>query len=249
MQIYVLGEDRRMDDAAAALQRAGYEVSREGLPDGGEVIVLPVRGGMSREQLRDAMDRGCRIIGGMLPVHGRRCFDYMQDEAFLFENARITAEGAAVMLGTQLDGTLYGCDVGIVGMGRIAECLCMILRGMGARVTVYARRPEVLCRARAMGADAVCFSGALPDGVVGHDALLNTVPSVLLNESILKKAAPGLLYLELASPPGGIDRAAAERCGVRYINGQGIPGKYAPRAAGELIAAYVISALTEVREE
>ena len=243
MKIRVLGGDGRMDYAALCLQRAGHEVIREGLPEDGEAIVLPVRTVLTEQQLRAAIDRGCYIIGGRLPVHGERFFDYMQDEAFLYENARITAEGAAVLLGTHLEGTVYGCDVGIVGMGRIAECLCMILHGMGARVTVYARRPEVLCRARAMGADTVCFSGKLPDEAVFHDALLNTVPTVLLDGRLLDKAVPGLLYLELASPPGGIDREAAERCGVHYVNGQGIPGKYAPHAAGELIAAYVDATL------
>lgn len=244
MRIYVLGEDRRMDYAAAALRKTGCEVSREGLPAASDVMVLPVRGGnVSEEQLQAAAERGCTIIGGMLSVRGERCFDYMKDEAFLYENARITAEGAAILLGTHLDGTLYGCDVGIVGMGRIAECLCMILGALGARVTVYARRPEVLARARAMGAESVCFSGKLPAEAVRHAVLINTVPSILLDGAVLGQATSGLVYLELASAPGGIDRGVAERCGVRYINGQGLPGKYAPRAAGELIAAYVQATL------
>ncbi len=244
MRICVLGKDRRMDYAATALQIAGYDVTRKGLPAAGDAVVLPVRGGdLTEEQLQDATGQGCYIIGGMLSVRGERCFDYMKDEAFLYENARITAEGAAILLGTHLDGTLYGCDVGVIGMGRIAECLCMILGALGARVTVYARRPEVLARARAMGAKSVCFSGRLPAEAVEHSALINTVPSVLLDGAVLGQATSGLVYLELASAPGGIDRQQAERCGVRYINGQGLPGKYAPRAAGELIATYVKATL------
>ena len=44
MKIRVLGGDGRMDYAALCLQRAGHEVIREGLPEDGEAIVLPVRG-------------------------------------------------------------------------------------------------------------------------------------------------------------------------------------------------------------
>ncbi|MBR5602373.1 MAG: hypothetical protein IKW24_07035, partial [Clostridia bacterium] len=80
MKIRVLGGDGRMDYAALCLQRAGREVLREGLPEDGEAIVLPVRTVLTEQQLRAAIDRGCYIIGGMLPVHSERCFDYMQDE-------------------------------------------------------------------------------------------------------------------------------------------------------------------------
>ena len=52
-----------------------------------------------------------------------------------------------------------------------------------------------------------------------------------------------LQLLELASLPGGFDADAAARFGLHVIDGQGIPGKYAPRTAGELIAAYTKDAL------
>lgn len=244
MKILVTGGDARMDFAARALQREGYTVVRQGEIGQVDALVLPVRGtAFSKEQLLQAHDRGCRIIGGMLPITGERCFDYLQNEAFLYENAHVTAEGAVILLGSLLEGTLFDCDVGVIGMGRIAECLCMLLRGMGARVTVYARRHEVLARARALGAQGVCIRGTLPTDAAMHTALLNTVPSPVLDREVLEHAAPGLFYLELASMPGGVDVQLAERYGIRVVNGQGIPGKYAPRAAGELIAAYASAVL------
>lgn len=244
MKINVVGGDRRMEYAAKYLQDAGYEVIRDADALECDALLLPVNAGkVHGELIKKAGESGTWVIGGMLPEGGAHVYDYMKDEAFLFDNARITAEGALMLLGSGLAGTLYDADVAIIGMGRIAECLCRMLCALGVRTTVYARRPEVLARARALGANTVCFSGALPPEIISHDALCNTVPHVLLDQALLAQMKKDTMLLELASAPGGFDMAAVERYGLYHINGQGIPGKYAPRAAGRLIADYTITAL------
>ena len=45
----------------------------------------------------------------------------------------------------------------------------------------------------------------------------------------------------LAARPGGVDRQAAEKRGVRVIHALGLPGKYSPVTAGEIIAETVLS--------
>lgn len=240
-RICVASGDERMEYTANALQKAGYEVVRDPDTQDYEVLVLPVQSsGISPSVIQAARDNGVCVIGGMLPIQGEGCFDYMKDEAFLYENARITAEGAMVLLGERLKGTLYGADVGILGMGRIAECLCRILCALGVRTTVYARRPEALIRARAMGADTVRFCGRLPQRVASHDAICNTVPYMLMDASLLSFVGRDALLLELASAPGGFDLMAVQRGGLSYVGGQRLPGRYAPRAAGELIADYTV---------
>lgn len=249
MRIYVVGGDRRMDFAAKYLQDAGYEVIRDADAPECDALVLPVNAGkMHGDLIKKASRRGLAVIGGMLPEGGACTYDYMKDEAFLFDNARITAEGALMLLGAGMEGTLYDADVAILGMGRIAECLCRMLCALGVRTTVYARRPEALARARALGAKTVCFSGTLPPGITSHDALCNTVPHMLLDEALLAQMKKSTLLLELASTPGGFDMESVGRHGLHVVNGQGIPGKYAPRAAGRLIADYTVKALKGERE-
>ena len=219
-EICLVGGDARMEFAAQALGERGYKVSR-----------------IAPSDMQAHAARGCLLVGGGLP-QGNGYADYLKDEAFLYENARITAEGALMLLGKSTPGTVYGMDVGVIGMGRIAECLCPLLRALGARVTVYARRPEALSRARTAGVEAVRFSGVLPRQVVAHDAICNTVPHVLFDRALLSDMPRDCLLLELASAPGGFDANALRELGLTLIPGQGLPGKYAPRAAGELIAAY-----------
>jgi dipicolinate synthase subunit A len=137
----------------------------------------------------------------------------------------------------------------VIGMGRIAECLCPLLRAFGARVTVYARRDEALARARAMGVGTVCFSGALPEEAAAHEIICNTVPHVLYGRALLERASCDTVLLELASAPGGFDMDVVNALELTYVNGQGLPGKYAPRAAGKLIADFVIDALRREEHE
>ena len=230
-EICLVGGDARMAHAARILERAGYSTARITLADA---------------QAHAA--RGSVIVGAGLPdLPG--CIDYTMDEAFLYDNARLTAEGAVMLLGTCTQGAVFGMDVALIGMGRIAECMCPLLRALGARVTVYARRPEALARARAMGAQTVRFSDRLPACAVRHDALCNTVPHVLFDRALLTLAGQEVLLLELASVPGGFDMDAVRDLGTRYVDGRGLPGKYAPQAAGALIADYVMETLKEREHE
>lgn len=226
-QICLVGGDARMEYAARALEAAGHRVAR-----------------ITPEEIAQAAQQGSVIVGGGLP-EGCSGLDYLQNEAFLYDNARLTAEGALILLGSSTQGALFGADVGVIGMGRIAECLCPLLRAVGAHVTVYARRAEALARARAMGACTVQFGDRLPASAARHDMICNTVPHVLFDTELLSLMRRDALLLELASAPGGFDRAVAEALGLPIINGQGLPGKYAPRAAGERIAAFVLDTLKE----
>ena len=221
-RIYIVGGDARMEYAVQALEREGPSAAR-----------------ITLEKAWEHAACGSMMVGGGLPPT-LGAYDYLGDEVFLYGNARLTAEGALVLLGNSTAGQLFGADIAVIGMGRIAECLCPLLRAVGARVTVYARRAEVLARARAMGARTVQFTERLPASAVQHEMLCNTVPHLLLDAQLLEDARGDILLLELASAPGGFDPDAVAERGLQYVNGQGLPGKYAPRAAGELIAEYVL---------
>ena len=53
------------------------------------------------------------------------------------------------------------------------------------------------------------------------------------------------LLVDLASRPGGVDDAAAEKIGIRVIHALSLPGKAAPRAAGEIMKNTIYNILEE----
>ena len=106
-----------------------------------------------------------------------------------------------------------------------------------------ARRADSRAEARAAGHAAVDFREA-ESGFGGYDYVLNTVPARVISQRALC-TAEDVLVVELASAPGGFDRALAENLGLRLIQAPGLPGKCAPMAAAELIRDEVYALLNE----
>ena len=70
--------------------------------------------------------------------------DYSKREEFAVRNAVPTAEGALEIAMGEYDGMIAGSRCLVTGFGRIGKVLSGMLKGMGARVTVSARKPEDL---------------------------------------------------------------------------------------------------------
>ncbi|MBR0062894.1 MAG: hypothetical protein IJP67_01865 [Oscillospiraceae bacterium] len=163
-------------------------------------------------------------------LKGAKVVDYASDEDYLARNADITAEGAVWLLMGELDRTVSGRSVTIVGSGRIARLLAGKLAALGASVTVACRSGRERAMFSAVGINSV------PIENVGGAVVINTVPERIIDLDNLKK---GTLLIELASKPGGFDKTEAEERGMRVVQAPGLPAKYAPRSAAEAIAAFI----------
>lgn len=152
-----------------------------------------------------------------------RAVDFLQDPYYLADNAAITADCALEIVENKLL-ELDGRPVLILGWGRIGKCLGQLLRCKGANVTISARKPADLSMIRALGYRSVPIS-QVGDTLFRYDAILNTVPELILPEMVTK---PDCVIIELASKPGMI--------GGSIINARGLPGKMAPGRSGKLIA-------------
>ena len=78
----------------------------------------------------------------------------------------------------------------------------------------------------------------------GYDVIYNTVPSWLFGRDYLFDLDKNTLLVDLASAPGGIDIKAARELGANVNWATSLPGKYAPRSAGELIGECIDSIIT-----
>lgn len=178
---------------------------------------------------------------------GKRIFDFFENEEFQRKNALPTAEGAVSILMRELPCTVYDLPVAVTGYGRVSKALVRLLLGMGARVTVGARKERDLLAARALGCHTVRLSDQNAVSVLadGQTAVLNTVPHWLFTDDVLKSMTDRPLMIDLASAPGGIDGGAAAARGIRVIWALSLPGKYAPVTAGNIIGDTVLELLRE----
>ena len=204
------------------------------------------------ESVFSALDPGQTVCAGRIDPatwdaaarYGVRMTDYFSREELAVLNAAATAEGALQLLMEELPVTLWGLRCLVIGYGRIGKLLSHRLRGLGADVTVSARKWADLAWIRAMG----CTAAITPqlDGTLGvYDAVINTVPAQVLDERRLRELKPGCLCLDLASKPGGMDFTAASRLGVRAIWALSLPGEVAPVTSGAIIRDTIYHILEE----
>ena len=157
---------------------------------------------------------------------------YARSENYLVANAALTAQAVPALLAGER--ALRGARVLILGWGRVGSLTAEALRAEGAAVTAAARRAESRTWALARGFAAIDMED-MDAALSGFDMIINTVPAPVLTEARIALTDPGALRVELASSPGGIDAAAAREQGRRYLGANGLPGKYAPAMAAEIL--------------
>lgn len=174
-------------------------------------------------------------------VSSMKLFRYSCREEFSVANALPTAEGALEIAMREYDGTVSGSKCIVIGYGRIGRVLSLILKGIGADVTVAARKLKDREFIRALGMTPVPV-----DNMVGkYDLVFNTVPAVVLDSHTLAKIASNAIVIDLASLPGGVDDKAAERMSIKVIHALSLPGKAAPKTAGIIIKNAVYNIIEE----
>ena len=210
--------------AAHYLKEAGMDVT-ESLSADTTHLLLPVP-----TRSFDDLPEGVVIVGGNLHcLPGYATIDLLKDTQYLAENAAITARCAIGLIGKELQDL----PVLILGWGRIGKCLGKFLGDAGAKVTIAARRGADVAMISALGYEGIYIDQAaslLPK----FGAVLNTVPAMVLPAV---NCAPDCVLLELASRPG--------MAGKHIVRASGLPGRYAAKESGKLIARRLLAILKE----
>ncbi|MEG0833517.1 MAG: dipicolinate synthase subunit DpsA [Oscillospiraceae bacterium] len=196
--------------------------------------------------------KGAVIFAGVIPPtvaeYAARCgvsmYDYYLREDLRIKNAVPTAEGAAEILMQQLPITIFGSRLLVIGFGKTAKRLCFLLAAMGAQITVSARRTEDTAYAESLGYNAQ-KTARLGEKKLRYDAIVNTVPALLFTPDVIDAVEPGTLIVDLASKPGGVDGEYAKSSGMNYIWALSLPGKVAPKTAGQIIKETIENMLAE----
>ncbi len=258
MIFQVMGGDERQQHLARYIKEKGftvYEKIKEQDPPprwDADILILPLP--VSKDQAHlfmpfckepysieevGASFQGRLIFGGMLPRRSYPCpaIDYYKNEGLLWSNAALTAEGAIGLAVGSTPFSLWGTPVLVLGAGRIGRILAMELKALGANVLVGVRRQESADLCRAMGIKARLYED-LPLGK--FPLVFNTVPARVLERERLKRLPKGAYLIELASSPFGFDKEEAAEEGLIPIGAAGLPGRYSPKTAAELIGEIII---------
>lgn len=273
LRAWVLGGDGRYPWAVKALRESGLPVKTWGVMDmendaehladalrGANLVLLPMRpfrGELLRIGEEDViaallphmLEKGAVLIGGSFPTEteawlqsqGLFCVSLLELEAYQMANAAVTAEGAVYLTLRELERTLCGAEALVIGWGRIGRFLAEKLKALGANVTVTARREGQWTEMESLGLRPE-ETGVYHHGLEDYDVVLNTVPVPVMTAGQAERLKPECVLIELASLPGGFAPEIKETRNV--IMAQGLPGRTAPKSAGENLSAAVWACLT-----
>ena len=240
MNIFIPGTDARMQAAKAEALVRGHTLA-EAMDCDIALLPLPDSSSAAAPLLSLAGQKRRVYHGRLHPSQkkalanrGWQLINLQEDDAYIRENALISAEGALHAAMTRVDFALRGALCAVVGYGRIGQELTRLLLALGAEVRVVARREESQQQAEKGGARAFGIAD-MAEALHGAQMLFNTVPSQIITPDALHVLASGALIMELASPPYGFDLDAARALGFDAVLENGLPSRYAPRTAARLL--------------
>ncbi len=178
-----------------------------------------------------------------LKQHNISYFDYGKAAEFPLKNALPTAEGTIEIIMKNTPYVMEGKSVCVVGYGRIGKVLSKKLKALGCHVTATARRTEQLEEIKVNGYQPLYTQDIF--SMPGFDIIINTVPSLVIDQAVINNQKNDVLIIDLASKPGGVDFDYAKRKGIKTIHALSLPAKHAPETAGTIIADTIFEFLDE----
>ena len=165
--------------------------------------------------------------------------DFFRLEELAVYNAVPTAEGVVGLLTEKLPITIHGMKCAITGYGKVGKAVAKTLKALGAEITVFARKEQDIADAYSNSYKSGYIS-SLSDTTEAFDVLINTVPAKIIGKNQLSRLNPDCLVIELASAPFGIDFQVAKELAIDVIKASSLPGKVAPKTAGEIIGRSIL---------
>lgn len=217
--------------------------------DGENINMHKTYEGVSYSFLAEKLKSGDKIFGGMIKEQAAKAFkeknidvtDYY-DEDFIIKNAYLTAECMPQVIYENTGKSVKNMKIALTGYGRTSKAIAALLKKLGAKILISARNVEALEHAAKSGY-SVCALSDLRCIASGFDVIINTVPSLIINESIIEVLTPKTSLIDIASPPFGVDFESAQKYGIKAVKALSLPGKYVPREAGYIIGEKLKSLL------
>lgn len=167
-----------------------------------------------------------------------RYIDYYLDESFQIDNAIPTAEGTLSILINETNITIHNSNILLLGYGRIGKVLSEYLKHLGANIKVAARKASDISWISARKIHGINLHN-IEKHLPNIDIIINTIPTLVLDEKKLSYVNPTTLIVDLASMPGGVNFTYGKSKGIKIIHALGLPGKTANKTS----AIYIFNAI------
>lgn len=190
------------------------------------------------------LNDGSIIMCGNLPLQCVNILDsknikyhnLLLDEVFSVENAIQTAEAALMLIIRATSISIFNMRLIIFGYGRLGRALAKIFSGLGLNFAICTNDYYERASAHISCKDVYDLNAPIEDA----DVIVNTIPAKIFSSERLRSATKCTYILDLASFTS-VDSCDLESLSLTYDNALGLPGKYSPKSAGEILAKAILN--------
>lgn len=244
--VYVIDtSDSRMFYAMRAIEAAGRKVcSYNNYTDKAEAVYCysPAKR-FSNDEISNINSFSALMCGALptetaqaLKKRNIRHYNLLLDEVFAYENAIQTAEAALMLIIRATNTSIFQQRLVIYGYGRLGRAIANIFSSLGLNFAIctndYYERAEAHLSCR----DVYDLEAPIADA----DVVVNTIPAKIFSFDKLVKFKKSCYILDLASF-ASLDASYVTSLELNYDNALGLPGKYSPKSAGEILAKAILS--------
>lgn len=254
--ITILPSDKRMDFTAENMAKKGARLcsSLAEIPDSGYLICgvpftrdkktvnISIDEPPTIESFLGILTASHILIGGNLPAsvityctrHGVKYYDVMTSQSLVSQNARLTAEGLLIPLLSHTTFSICDCKALLVGYGNCGREIADILHLFTDNIYIYETAPDALRAAKAKHFKTISAQEIQHSfhNLQHINTIINTAPADPFDSRTWNAFPADCTIFNIASFSLSLPFPLSEQ----VINCPGIPGTYAPKTAGTLIA-------------
>lgn len=253
--VFCYGIENVTDNSAKNLEELINSASKIIAPvpfskDGRNIFIKNSYKRISIEEFAQKLNSNTTVLGGAIPYEfydrisskNIRVIDILKNADVEQMNTIATAEGTIAEAICSQPTYLYASEILIIGYGKCGKVLASKMNLLGGKVTICARRLDVRKEAGDQGYSTMDF-GELCNQIGNFEYIFNTVPVVVLDEKILGRVRKDAVIIDIASMPGGVDFASAEKMNLNCRHCLGLPGKYCPGALAKVYVEQILDSI------
>lgn len=161
--------------------------------------------------------------------------NFMKNEEFVLENARLTAECIICEILCKTELSLYSMDILILGGGRVAKALGEIFTKLNLNYNFTTIERNELKENEIFYTKYIAWDN-FKDNLKNYNIVINTIPTKLFTSMDLCKFHKGGYIFEIASKHCLEDGNYID---FNYVLCPALPSKYLPKSAGTLIEKFI----------
>lgn len=155
----------------------------------------------------------------------------MEDEIFTVKNANLTAEGVLAIILNETDVSLFECSVLILGGGRIAKAIAVLLKSLGVNYAVVSYNPIKFPSYYTLSNKCYYRNNFIRD-LDKYNVIVNTIPAKILDDEVVNKIPANMMFVETASVKCLDDTRDLK---FNYLFSPALPQRFSARTAGRLV--------------